>query len=114
MTPILEIMLQAAARTAAPRASLLPLAIQFVAIIAIFWFLLIRPQRQMAQKHQEVLSGLKKGDDIITEGGIIGQVVHINEDKVTIKTAENTRLVVVRAKIAKVTSNQAQADNVTS
>lgn len=109
MMPILAMI-----AAAAPKPSILPLVIQFVAIIGIFWFLLIRPQRQMARKHQEVLAGLKKGDDIITDGGIIGQVVHINEDKVTIKTAENTRLVILRGKIAKVTTNQALADNVTT
>src|SRR4051812_17310448 len=98
MMPVFSMILQ----SAAPRASILPLVIQFGAIIAIFWFLLIRPQRQQAAKHQEVLSQLKKGDEVMTDGGIIGTVVHIAEDRVTIKSAENTRLVVLRSKISKV------------
>lgn len=100
MTPLLSIILQA-------RPSMLPFLIQFVAIIAIFWFLLIRPQRQMTKKHQEILSGLKRGDEVQTEGGIIGEVIFIKEDRVTIKSAENTRIVVARAKIARVLTPEA-------
>jgi preprotein translocase subunit YajC len=88
---------------------MLPFLIQFVAIIAIFWFLLIRPQRRRAQQHQQLLAALKKGDEIMTEGGLIGEVVHMKEDRVTIKTAENTRVVVARTKIARVLSAQDQA-----
>jgi preprotein translocase subunit YajC len=87
---------------------MLPFLIQFVAIIAIFWFLLIRPQRRRAQEHQSLLSQLKKGDEIMTEGGLIGEVVHLKDDRVTIKTAENTRVVVARAKIARVLNAQTQ------
>ena len=78
------------------------LLIQFGAIIAIFWFLLIRPQRQAQKRHQEMVAALKKGDQVMTDGGIIGEVVHLREDRITIKTAENTRLVVARPKIARV------------
>lgn len=102
MTPIFAIILQAAAG----RPNILPFVIQFIAIIAIFWFLLIRPQRQQQQKHLQVLAALKKGDEIITDGGIVGQVVHIADERVTIRTAENTRIVVVRGKIAKVVEPQ--------
>lgn len=96
MMPILAIILQA------QRPSMLPFLIQFGAIIAIFWFLLIRPQRRRAQEHQQLLSQLKRGDEVMTEGGLIGEVVHLKEDRVTLKTAENTRVVVARAKIARV------------
>ena len=97
-------MLQAAQRTGRP--SILPFVIQMVAIIFIFYFLLIRPQRKIAQKHQQVLANLSKDDEIVTDGGIVGTVVHIAEDRVTIKTAESTRIVVMRAKIAKVLTGQ--------
>ena len=75
--------------------------IQMIAIFAIFYFLLIRPQRQAQKRHQEMLGQLKKGDDVITEGGIVGSVVHIADENVTIKTGD-TRIVVLRAKIARV------------
>jgi preprotein translocase subunit YajC len=102
MQSALFMMLQAARG----RPSILPFVIQMVAIIFIFYFLLIRPQRKMAQKHQQVLANLSKNDEVVTEGGIIGQVVHLEDDRVTIRTAENTRLVVLRAKIARVLTGQ--------
>jgi preprotein translocase subunit YajC len=75
--------------------------IQMVAIFAIFYFLLIRPQRTAQKRHQQMLTELKKGDEIVTEGGIVGSVVHIAEDNVTVKTGES-RVVVLRGKIARV------------
>lgn len=82
----------------------LVLIVQFAAIIAIFWFLIIRPQRTQLKKHKELLAAIKKGDEVMTEGGIIGQVIHIADDRLTIRTAESTRLVVARAKIARVST----------
>jgi preprotein translocase subunit YajC len=78
------------------------LMIQLVALALIFWFLLIRPQRKAAQRHQEMVAALKRGDEVMTEGGIIGTVVHLTEDRVTVKTGENTRVVVARPKIGRV------------
>ena len=75
--------------------------IQMMAIFAIFYFLLIRPQRKEQQRHRELIRNVKKGDAVVTAGGIIGTVVHAQEDRVTIKTGENTRVVVERARIAR-------------
>lgn len=75
----------------------------------IFWFLVLRPQRKVQQRHQEMVAALKKGDEVMTEGGILGSVVHIADDRVTIKTAENTRVVVARPKIARIMSAPAPA-----
>ena len=75
---------------------------QFVAIGFIFYFLLIRPQRKEQQRHRQMIEELKKGDEVITAGGIIGTVVHTQDDRVTVKTGENTRLVIQRARIAQV------------
>jgi preprotein translocase subunit YajC len=74
--------------------------------LAVFYFLLLRPQRKLAQRHQEMIKNLQKNDEVMTEGGIIGQVVHIQEDRVTLRTAENTRVVVMRAKIARILSGE--------
>jgi preprotein translocase subunit YajC len=82
----------------------LVLAIQMIAMVAIFYFLLIRPQRKEADRHRQMLEALKKGDEVITAGGIIGTVVHAEADRVTIKTADTTRIVVERARIAKVST----------
>jgi preprotein translocase subunit YajC len=83
-------------------------AIQMIAIFAIFYFLLIRPQRLEQTKHQQMVDALKKGDEVVTAGGIIGTVVHAEPDRVTIKTAETTRIVVEKGRIAKVVSAKAE------
>jgi preprotein translocase subunit YajC len=70
----------------------------------IAWLLLIRPQRKMQQQHQQMLAALKRGDEVMTEGGIIGTVVHMTDDRVTLKSGENTRVLVARIKIARVIS----------
>jgi preprotein translocase subunit YajC len=92
---------------------LTPLLFQFGLIFLIFYFLIIRPQQRTRKKHEEALRNLKRGDRIVTSGGIIAEVVHIKEtskdgtpqramdDEVTIKSAE-TRLVVERGRIAKI------------
>ena len=94
---------------------LFQLGIQFALILAIFYFLMIRPQQKQRRQHEENLRNLKKGDNIVTTGGIIGQVIHIREsmkgteaqkamdDEVTIKSGES-RLIVERGRIARVVS----------
>ena len=94
---------------------LFQLGIQFALILAIFYFLMIRPQQKQRKQHEESLRNLQKGDEIVTTGGIIGQVIHIREtmkdgaavkamdDQVTIKSAES-RLIVERGRIARVTT----------
>lgn len=83
--------------------------IYLVAFIAIMWFLILGPQRRMARRHQAMVAALKKGDEIMTDGGIIGTVVHLADDRLTIKTAENTRLVVARPKVARVMTAEAES-----
>ena len=74
---------------------------QIVAIFAIFYFLLIRPQRKQQKAHQEMLKQLAKGDSVVTSGGIIGVIVHATEEALTIRTGENTRIVVDRGHIGR-------------
>ena len=91
---------------------LLPLLIQMGAIFAIFYFLMIRPQQKQRRQHEDRLRNLRKGDSVVTAGGLVGEVVHIKEaggedakksmeDHVTIKTGES-RVVVERGRIARV------------
>ncbi len=100
--------------------SLLPFLIQVVAIFAIFYFLLIRPQQKQRRQHEEALRNIKRGDEVVTTGGIIGTVIHVKdtvkdgkpapamEDRVTIKSGDS-RLVVERGRIARVASKSAEA-----
>ena len=81
--------------------------LQIAAFIAIFYFILIRPQRQQAKRHDEMLKQVKRGDEIVTSGGVIGEVVHVKDDQVTIKSGE-ARLVIERRAIAKITTATAK------
>ena len=74
--------------------------VQMVLIFVIFYFLLIRPQSKERQRHDAMLKGLKKGDDIITNGGLIGTIVHVEENRLTVRTGENTRVTVDRGRVA--------------
>ena len=76
--------------------------VQMGAIFAIFYLLLIRPHRKEQQKHRDMVADLKKGQEVITAGGIMGKVIHAQEDRITITTGENTRIVVERSKVAHV------------
>jgi len=79
----------------------------FGAIFLIFYFLLIRPQRKQQKAHDEMVRELSRGDEIVTIGGIIGKIVHLTEDRVTIRTAEDTRLEIERSKVGRKASSPA-------
>jgi preprotein translocase subunit YajC len=75
--------------------------LQIVAFIAIFYFILIRPQRQQQKKHEELLKQVKRGDEVVTAGGIVGEIVHVKDNRITIKSGE-AKLVVEREKIVRI------------
>ena len=81
---------------------------QMVLIVAIFYFLLLRPQAKERQRHEQMLSGVKKGDEIVTNGGIIGKVVHVEEGRLTVRTGENTRITIDRGRIADILNAKGQ------
>ena len=76
--------------------SMVPLILMFV----IFYFLLIRPQQKKAKEHSNMLAALKKGDRVVTSGGIYGKVSSLDESTVTLEVAEKVRIKVVRQNIS--------------
>jgi preprotein translocase subunit YajC len=78
-------------------ASLLPLVVLF----AIFYFLIIRPQQKQAKQHKEMLASLAKGDKIITNGGLIVEIVKVEEDFLSVKLSDDTNARVSREFVAK-------------
>jgi preprotein translocase subunit YajC len=70
-----------------------------VGIIAIFYFLLIRPQNKRQKAHREMLAALKKGDTVITSGGIIGRIFKLSDDEVVLDTLEGGKLRIMRPMI---------------
>lgn len=105
--------------------SLLPFLIQVVAIFAIFYFLLIRPQQKQRRQHEQALKNIKRGDEIVTAGGLVGEIVHIKEavvdgaprktmeDRVTVRSGES-RVIVERGRIAKVLTPTTTSTEATS
>ena len=64
-------------------------SLPLVVLFGIFYFLIIRPQQQQAKKHKEMLANLKKGDKIVTNGGLIAEIVKVEEDFIKVKLEEN-------------------------
>ena len=78
--------------------SLLPLILIFV----VFYFLLIRPQQKRMKDHREMLGAIRRGDRVVTGGGIIGQVVKAGDDELTVEIGEGMRVKVVRSTVTSV------------
>jgi len=74
----------------------------FVLIFVIMYFMVIRPQQKKAKEHQELLSKLKRNDEVMTSGGIYGKVVDLKETVVTLEVAPNVRIRVHRPQISAV------------
>jgi preprotein translocase subunit YajC len=74
--------------------------IQLVAIVAIFYFLLIMPQRREQKRHREMIAALKRGDQVATFGGLVGEIVNLNEEIVQLKTGD-AKVNVERGRIAR-------------
>ena len=81
---------------------------QFVPLLLIFgimYFLLIRPQQKKAKEHQAMVSSLRRGDQVVTAGGLIGKVSKVKEDnEIEVEMAEGVKLRVVQSTIAQVIS----------
>jgi preprotein translocase subunit YajC len=79
--------------------SMFPL-LMMLSIFVIFYFLLIRPQQKKAKEHRQFLENLKRGDRIITAGGIVGEIVSISDQVLTVEIADKVRVEVGRAYVA--------------
>lgn len=76
------------------------MAIYFGAFMAVFYFLIIMPRRKQEKKHKEVLESLKKGDRVVSIGGIRGEIARIKEDVVVLKVSDNTEIEFIKKAIA--------------
>ena len=77
--------------------SLLPL----VALFAIFYFLIIRPQQTQAKAHKEMVTNLKKGDKIVTNGGLMVEVTKVEDTYFVVKNSDGTEMKLVKEFVAK-------------
>lgn len=82
------------------------LVIQLVLIVGIMYFLFILPQRREQKRHRELLAALKPGDQVVTMGGLVGDIVQLRDDLVTLKSGD-ARVVVERARIVRMAATPA-------
>lgn len=87
---------------------------QFVPLILIFaimWFLLIRPQQKKIKQHQKMVEALRRGDQVVTQGGIIGKVSKVKDNnELELEIAEGVRVRVVRSTVSQVLSKTEPAE----
>lgn len=82
-----------------PMGGLMQMLPMFVAFIAIMYFLMIRPQQKRDRERREMLGALKKGDEVVTTGGICGKIVGINDSHIVLQVDEKTKIEFVRGAI---------------
>ena len=68
-----------------------------IGMVAIFWFLLIRPQMRQQKAHREKIAAVKKGDQVITAGGLLGKVIKVDDNYAEIEIAQGVRVKAVKA-----------------
>ena len=79
--------------------------IPLILIFAIMYFLLIRPQQKKAKEHANMVSNLRRGDNIITQGGVVGKVAKVKEDgEIEVEIADGVRVRVIKSTVATVIS----------
>ncbi len=83
-------------------AALLTQVLFFAAIFAIFYFLLIRPQQKQRREREQMLASLKKGDRVVTTGGLHGTITGLNEHTVTLRVADQVKLEFDRTAVGRI------------
>lgn len=83
---------------------------QFIPLILIFvimYFLILRPQQKRMKEHRNMVQTLKRGDQIVTQGGLIGKVTDVKDDEISVEIAQGVKVRVVRSTVAQVVSKTA-------
>ena len=95
----------------AQQQSMIPTLVMFGGMGLLFYFLLIRPQTKRAKEHKQMVEGLKKGDEVVTGGGIRGRVTKVTDDEAEIEIAQGVRVRVVKATLSQVLTASAKPAN---
>ncbi len=91
-----------------PMASLISAIVWMVLLVGIFYFLLYRPQQQQRKKHLEFINNLKKGEKVITVGGIVGEIKSIEDKTVTLRVCEGCLIKVLKASLSSYYQEESQ------
>ncbi len=84
---------------------------QFVLIGLIFWFLIIRPQQKRAKEHQALINAVKRGDQVVTAGGIVGKVTKVDDNMVEVEIASGVKVRVIKSTLTDVDNGTAKPAN---
>ena len=90
------------AQVAAQQPSMLASFIPLILIFLIFYFLLIRPQQKKQKEHKVLLDSIQRGDEILSSGGILGKVIKVDNDKLTVEISKGVNVTIIRSTVADV------------
>ena len=89
-------------------ATFLPLILIFL----VFWILLIRPQQKKMKQHREMVTNLKRGDKVVTSGGLMGEIIKVNENKeITLEISDNVKVQIAAGMISELLSKTSDQSN---
>jgi preprotein translocase subunit YajC len=109
--PMLMMMDAAPAGSQSGTAGLIMGIVPWLAIFVIFYFLMIRPQQQRVKQHQAEIAAVKKGDEVITGGGIRGRVTKVTDDEAEVEIAQGVKIRVIKSTITQVLTANAKPAN---
>ena len=105
--------LQAAAGPVQPQTSMMESLFPLIMIVVVFYFFLIRPQQKKMKTHRELVSNVRRGDQVVTSGGLIGKVAKVSDDEVLVDLGDNVKVRVVKSTLSDIRSKTepAKADD---
>ena len=83
--------------------------IPLVLILGVFWFLIIRPQQKKQKQHLSMVDSLRKGDKVVTNGGIFGTIVKVGDDRITLEIASKVQIQIERQQVARMDKKIAES-----
>jgi len=110
-TMLMSMVQAAPAGQAGGTANVLMGIVPWLLIFVIFYFLMIRPQQQRVKQHQSAISAVKKGDEIVTGGGIRGKVTKVADDEAEVEIAQGVKIRVIKSTISQVISPNTKPAN---
>ena len=81
---------------------LIRMLVPFALVFAVFYFVLIRPQQKQQRKHEDMLHNLKGGEQVVAAGGIVGKVLKVRDDVITLEIAKGVRIDALRSSVVRV------------
>ena len=102
---------QEAASAVAGEPSVLSGILPLILMLVVFYFLLIRPQQKKIANHKKMVDALRRGDKVVTSGGIYGTIAKVEEEQLQLDIAENTRVKIDKNSVAVVLTRTEPADN---